>query len=176
VRRIFARILPNLPEKTPKKWPPTKSSSFDFGRHLFQIKACWVPFLLIFSGSLLRFSEILPGFYGIFPDFHQIKSFGGVLAPPAHPHLLHQCISILKQEIISPKVWGILMEPLKLMEHRYMFCGTPVEEHWPRMHTIVAKQCLWCNCVKNKTETELLLIQNLRFKAYKTYIAVIFTH
>jgi len=45
-----ARILPNLPEKTPKKLPPKKkSSTYDFGRHFFQIKAGWAPLLLICS-------------------------------------------------------------------------------------------------------------------------------
>jgi len=38
-------------------------------RHYLQIKACWTPFLLRFSGSFRRFSELLPGFYGIFPGF-----------------------------------------------------------------------------------------------------------
>ena len=69
-------------KKTPKKWPPKKSSSCHFGRHFFQIKACWAPFLLIFSGSSWKFSEILPGFY---PDFYQIRTFGGALVPPAPP-------------------------------------------------------------------------------------------
>jgi len=40
-----------------------------FGRHFFPIKANWAPFLLVFSGSLWRFSEILSGFYRIFPGF-----------------------------------------------------------------------------------------------------------
>jgi len=33
VRRIFARILPNLPEKNHEKRPPNKSCSCYFGRH-----------------------------------------------------------------------------------------------------------------------------------------------
>jgi len=35
------------------------------------------------------------------------------------------------------------------------------------MHAIVAKQCLWCNCAKKKTETELLLSQYLRSRYTK---------
>jgi len=35
----------------------------------------------------------------------------------------------MKQEILSPKKRGTLMEPLKLTESHYMFCETPVEEH-----------------------------------------------
>jgi len=43
VRMIFARILPNLPKNSIKKWPTKKSFLCHFGRR-------WVPFLLIFSG------------------------------------------------------------------------------------------------------------------------------
>ena len=81
VRRIFARILLNLPEKNSKKCVLQKNSACDLGRHLFLIKADWAPFLLILSGSLLRFC----------PGFHQIKTFEGELAP-LHPRLLHQCL------------------------------------------------------------------------------------
>jgi len=40
----------------------------------------------------------------------------------------------LQQEIISPEKRGTLTEPLKLTEPHYMFCGTPVEEHWFRVN------------------------------------------
>jgi len=68
------------------------------GRHFFQIKPRWMPFLLVFSQSLPRcsgilrmfsqtlpmFLQILPGFSGILPDFYQIKTVGGA-PPPASP-------------------------------------------------------------------------------------------
>jgi len=38
-RRIFARILPNLPKRSPKKVTSKQSLACDFGRHFFQIKA-----------------------------------------------------------------------------------------------------------------------------------------
>ena len=41
-------------------WSPKKSFSYQFGRHYFQIKACWAPFFL--SGSFRTFSKILRGF------------------------------------------------------------------------------------------------------------------
>ena len=40
-----------------------KTVPVKFGRNYFQIKACWPPFLLRFSRSFRRLSEILPGFY-----------------------------------------------------------------------------------------------------------------
>jgi len=89
VRRNFARILSYLPEKYFIKSDLKKSSSCQFGRHYFQIKAYWAPFLLRFSGSFRRFSEILPGFrrilpglYGISPGFSPNQNFGGAVAPP----------------------------------------------------------------------------------------------
>jgi len=38
------------------------------------------------------------------------------------------------------------------------------------------KQCPWTNCVIKKTETELLVGQNMNFKTYKVYIPAIVTH
>jgi len=78
---------PKLARKTLQKmWPPKKSSPCQFGRHYFQIRACcWAPFLLRFSGSFRRLSVICPDFMGLCPDFHQIKTFGGEVAPPAPP-------------------------------------------------------------------------------------------
>jgi len=77
VRRIFARILPYLPKKL---------------SHYFRIKACWAPFLLMFSGVCSDFQgfyqgfhSFCPDFHGFFPDFHQIKIFWGALAPRAPP-------------------------------------------------------------------------------------------
>jgi len=84
VRRIFARILPNVPEKISIKSDLQKeSSSCYFGRRR-------APFLLRFCEGLYKFAQISPGF---FPNFHQIKTFGRALAPPA-PHLLHRWCSI----------------------------------------------------------------------------------
>jgi len=91
VQRNFARILPNLPEKYLKKVTSKrkiKSFSCQFERHYFQIKACWVPFLLRFSGRFRRFSGIWPDFMGFCPDFHQIKFLGVLL----NHRLLHHCL------------------------------------------------------------------------------------
>ena len=44
------------------------------------------------------------------------------------------------------------------------------------MNNIVAKQCLWPNCVVEKYfEMGLLLSQNLSFKACKTYITTTYS-
>ena len=53
--------------------------SCQFGRHYFQIKACWAPFLLRFSGSFRRFSEISPGFFVFSPN----QNFWGCASNPA---------------------------------------------------------------------------------------------
>jgi len=67
--------------------------------HFFQIKARWMPFLLVFLGTLPIFSEIfrmfqrfsqimprfpqvLPGFSGTLPIFSPNQKFWGALAPP----------------------------------------------------------------------------------------------
>jgi len=99
LRRIFARIFPNLPEKLLGHFlcehflsrlsfgmTPKKRSSYDsvnVGCYFFQIKLRWAPFLPRFSEILQRFSQILPGF--------SIETFGGGLAPPhpaQHPRIL----------------------------------------------------------------------------------------
>jgi len=84
----FCPIFPKLARKNSKKVTSKKKNNI-LG-----------AILLIFSGSLWRFSEIcpdfklfFPDFKGFWPDFHQIKTFGCALAPPA-PHLLHQCIHL----------------------------------------------------------------------------------
>ena len=93
VRRNFARILTTFPKKSNKsdRQKKEESSSCQFGRHFLQVKACWAPFLLKFSGSFRRFSESLPRFYGILA---KSKLLGGAVAP-LHPHLLHQCVGLL---------------------------------------------------------------------------------
>jgi len=70
LQRNFARILLNLTKKYFKKKVLKKKAlhvnsdaiSYQFGYHHFQIKACWAPFVLRFSGSFRWFSEILLGF------------------------------------------------------------------------------------------------------------------
>ena len=86
LRRIFARILPNLPEKknSIKKWPPKQSSSCYFGRH-------WASILLIFSVTFWRFSEILPRFPRIFTK----STFGGAFAPPPPTPVMQHKIGVL---------------------------------------------------------------------------------
>ena len=77
VRRNFARILPDLPEKTPKKL------FMSIQAPLFSNQSRLAPFLLIFSGVCEGSQRFFPGFIGIgpdfmgfCPDFHQIKIFG----------------------------------------------------------------------------------------------------
>jgi len=94
VRSIFAGILRNVPEKISIKSDLQKeSSSCYFGRRR-------APFLLKFSGVCSDFQGFCEGLYrfaqtslGFFPNFHQIKTFGGALTPPA-PCLPHEWCSI----------------------------------------------------------------------------------
>ena len=109
VRRIFARIFPNLPEKflghflceeflmtTVFGMTSKKRSSCDsehVWRHFFQTKVRWAPFLPVFSGSLPRFSGILRKFSQIFRDFSRIFTKSKRLVvrlKPLHPRLLHR--------------------------------------------------------------------------------------
>jgi len=83
-RRNFPGIVPNLPEKYFKKSYLHKKSSRQsgaisrqFGRCYFQIKACWAPFWLRFTGSFVRLSDIFPGFYGILSGFSSNQNFWG---------------------------------------------------------------------------------------------------
>ena len=64
--------------------------SCQFGRHYFQIKACWAPFLLRFSGSFGRLTEIFTDFARIFTKSKLL----GVRLYPLHPHLMHQCSNV----------------------------------------------------------------------------------
>jgi len=110
VQGIFAQIFPNLAKKlsckfcrpffgvTYKKW--SLLVFLQILRAICKVKQCWAPFLPIFSGILSRylvilfgFSGILPKFSEICPNFQQIKTFGGALAP-LHPRLLHQCSDV----------------------------------------------------------------------------------
>jgi len=68
VRRIFARILPNLPGKTPKK-VTSKKISCHFGRHFFPIKVCRASFLLVFTRVCSYFQGFCESFQRFCPDF-----------------------------------------------------------------------------------------------------------
>jgi len=89
MRKIFVRILPNLPKK--KFRPPKKSSSCSFGSRC-------APFLLIFSGfsQIFRdFVKVFRDFAQISTDFHQIKTFGGAPAPPPPTPVVQHKITVL---------------------------------------------------------------------------------
>jgi len=73
MRRIFARILANLPEK--KLRPPKQKVFMFFWAPLGDIFAHIFKGLLRFSGSLWRFSEILPWFPRIFLGFSTNQNF-----------------------------------------------------------------------------------------------------
>ena len=79
----FRKLVRNKIHK--KKWHQKEALHVILGAifaHIFKV-------LLRFSGILWRFSEILPRFPRVCPNFHQIKTFGGALAP-LHPHRPHQ--------------------------------------------------------------------------------------
>jgi len=123
VRRIFAikifaqRMSPSLPEKTlghslceyflMKIVFPMISkqrATCYFVLHFFHIKPHWAPFLIVFSVSLPRFSEILrrssqiklrfprilPGFSRNFTVFVSKPKLFGNLLYLLHPSFLHQ--------------------------------------------------------------------------------------
>jgi len=111
VRRIFARISPNCPKdfwatfcvnifSWRPYWAPFPSSnqstlgaiffkSKDAGRHFCSYVQEVCPDFQRFCEGFHRFcpdfSGFCPDFQGFCPDFHQIKTFGGALAPPATP-------------------------------------------------------------------------------------------
>ena len=78
-------ILPGCSQTCPKilqnSAPPKKCSSCQFGRHYFQIKACWAPFVF----RRFRNLEDFPGFYGILPGFSQYQNFWGCSCSPCTP-------------------------------------------------------------------------------------------
>jgi len=55
----------------------------------FEVKQRWAPFLSIFSRNFAQifriFSRFSAYFQGYFPDFRQIKTFGGCVCTPAPP-------------------------------------------------------------------------------------------
>jgi len=72
VRRIFARILPNLPEKNSiKKGPPKTSSVFYFGGHSCSY---FQEFAKINDIALYVISQIFSNFVKVFKDFAQIST------------------------------------------------------------------------------------------------------
>jgi len=80
VRRIFAQILVNVPEKIihKKKWPPKKALHVILSvifAHIFKV-------LLRFSGILWMFSEILPRFPQILPKFSPNQNFWRCICTP----------------------------------------------------------------------------------------------
>jgi len=100
MRRIFAQISPNLPEKTPMKMTSKnarkilqnsdlhkkkKSSSCQFGRHHFQSKHAGRHFCSDFQGVLEGSQKFFPDFRAFYPDIHLIKNFGGAVSSPASP-------------------------------------------------------------------------------------------
>jgi len=105
VRRNFAGILPNLPEKYFKKVTSKNSLHVNSGAVFFQIKACWAPFWLRFTGSFRRFSEILPGFYGDFVRIFTKSKLWGEIAPPpptsVHVIVTHYRPTVEKRSQVS---------------------------------------------------------------------------
>ena len=89
VWRNCARILPSRPKNTSKQVISKKSSLCQFGRHYFQINACWAPFCSNFQGVLEGSQRFCPDCMGFCPDFHQLKILG-VRLHHLHPRLLHQ--------------------------------------------------------------------------------------
>ena len=137
MRRVFARISPNLPEKVLGRksflceiflrlyfgWP-LKRSPCDVGRHFFyQIKAGWAPFFQIKVGYhlfqieklwapfLLVFSRSLPRFFWILWRFSQVL--------PRFPQ-------ILPGFSINQNFWGCACTPASYTTDRHQIkeCDT----------------------------------------------------
>jgi len=78
-----------------------KKSFVNSGAIIFKSKHVGRHFCSDFQAVLEGAQRFCPYFMGFCPDFHQIKTFGGAVAPPApppptpvvvslHPRLLHQ--------------------------------------------------------------------------------------
>ena len=97
VRRIFARILPNLPEKKP--WKATSKQK------LFML--FWAPFLLIFSGACSDFQGFCEGFQRFCSYFHgfcpRIFTNSKLLGCALAPHLSHQWSGKNRSAMINVK-------------------------------------------------------------------------
>jgi len=66
-----------------------------FWAPLFQIKARWVPFLLVFSGILQKFLQILPRFPRILPGFSPNQKTWVHLHPASYT-TAYTCSCLLK--------------------------------------------------------------------------------
>ena len=94
-RKVFCAIFAN--NSFPIKdhflvWPPKKDLHVFFCKRwapFLEVKQRWVPFVPGFSG-------FCPYFEWFCPDFREIKTFGGSLAPPAPPPptTLNQCLTV----------------------------------------------------------------------------------
>jgi len=119
VRKIFARIS-NLPKKFLDHFMCEnflmKTVLVPFRQFkapwapFFQIKRCWAPFLLVFSGSLPRFSGI---FAKVFTDFDQIS--------PDFARISRGFAQIFTK----PKLLGVRLHPLR----------PRLLHHWPQLIT-----------------------------------------
>jgi len=99
VRRIFARISPNLPEKLLghslcKYFLPHRSRTPSFGMtctkrlHMIlqTLRAIFFSNQITLGAILCKgFNIFFPDLQGFCPDFHQFKTIGGALEPPASP-------------------------------------------------------------------------------------------
>ena len=104
----LAQISPNLSENSKiKTWPPKEKNVCTLILGAIFVKSKHIP-----TAILQTFSKFCQNFHRFCPDFHQIKNFGGVLAPPT-------------------------LTPVTLTEPHYMFCGTPVEKHWPTLSGVL---------------------------------------
>jgi len=94
VRRIFARMSPNLPKKhfvwllptnvlQQRSWRPFLEWPRKKGFYVLFCKS-WTPLFARFSGVLLGFSEILPKFWRIFPRLPTNQNFS-LCASPCTP-------------------------------------------------------------------------------------------
>ena len=83
VRRIFSRILANLPEKKfhKKNWPQQKSSSCYFGRHFCSYFHCFAKIFRNFVKVFRDFAQISSGL----PKFSPNQNFWRCACPPCTP-------------------------------------------------------------------------------------------
>jgi len=84
--RIFAQILPNLPNKTPKE----KSFSCYFGRHFCSYFQEVAHVFRVFVKVFRDFAQISTDFARILRDFTRIFTESKLLGCACTPCLLHQ--------------------------------------------------------------------------------------
>jgi len=115
VRRIFARIFPNLPQKFLSdfsyKFSPTKIMKtvfwYDRQKRSSRVSLQTLGAILWNINNIGRhfcpdFQVFFSFFQDCFPDFWHIKTFLGALLSPA-PHLLHHC----QERLPTPSIWCI---------------------------------------------------------------------